>query len=151
MKEHNYDNCHNYTCRKKCEKNGYINAIDDAIEKFLEYGCVCVEWNSGLSKEKLVDDVLRQAIGQVVIILEKMKNEQKEHICRRIELKTCPFCGGDAKLEEIDYDPNWRPTFYDPDSGGDAPVYIVKCESCESVIKYRYDKESAIEAWNRRT
>lgn len=58
---------------KESYDNGYTNAIDDAIGKFLEYGCVCVEWNNGLSKEKLVDDVLRQAMGQVVYILEKMK------------------------------------------------------------------------------
>ena len=50
--------------------------LDEAIEKFLEHDCVCVEWNNGLSKEKLVDDVLRQVMGQVVIILEKMKAEQ---------------------------------------------------------------------------
>lgn len=54
-------------------KNVREKAIDKAIEKFLEYGCVCVEWNKELSKEKLVDDVLRQAMGQVVYILEKMK------------------------------------------------------------------------------
>ena len=54
-------------------EQGYNKALDEAIDKFLEYGCVCVEWNNGLSKEKLVDDVLRQAMGQVVIILEKLK------------------------------------------------------------------------------
>ena len=53
--------------------NGYNKALDDAIQKFLQYGCVCVEWSKGLSKEKLVDDVLRQAMGQVVYTLEKMK------------------------------------------------------------------------------
>lgn len=79
MQEHNYDTCHNYTCRKKCEKNGYINAIDDAIEKFLEYGCFCIEWNPKLSKERLVDDVLRQVKGQSVYILEKLKQNAEEY------------------------------------------------------------------------
>lgn len=32
MKEHNYDNCHNLTCRRRCEEDGYNNAIDDAIK-----------------------------------------------------------------------------------------------------------------------
>ena len=73
MKEHNYDNCHNISCRRRCEDNGYNNALDTAIEKFLEYGCIVVEWNKELSKEKLVDDVMKQAIGQVVYILEKLK------------------------------------------------------------------------------
>lgn len=27
--EHTYDNCHNATCRRKCEKDGYNKAIDD--------------------------------------------------------------------------------------------------------------------------
>ena len=52
---------------------GYNKALDNAINKFLEYGCVAVEWNETLSKEKLVDDVMRQAMGQVVYILEKLK------------------------------------------------------------------------------
>ena len=54
----------------------YIKAIDDAIEKFLEYGCFCVEWNPKLSKENLVIDVLRQVKGQAVYILEKLKQEE---------------------------------------------------------------------------
>lgn len=40
--EHNYYNCHNLTCRRKCEKDGYNKAIDDfkkmmTIEKIKEY------------------------------------------------------------------------------------------------------------------
>lgn len=27
MHEHNYDNCHNITCRRKCEKDGYNQAV----------------------------------------------------------------------------------------------------------------------------
>lgn len=27
--EHTYDNCHNITCRRRCEKDGYDKAIDD--------------------------------------------------------------------------------------------------------------------------
>ena len=29
VKEHNYDNCRNLTCRRKCEMDGYNKAIDD--------------------------------------------------------------------------------------------------------------------------
>lgn len=36
IKEHNYDNCHNYTCRKKCEKDGYNKAIDEFVEEALK-------------------------------------------------------------------------------------------------------------------
>lgn len=35
-KEHNYDNCHNYTCRKKCEKDGYARAIDEFAEEAMK-------------------------------------------------------------------------------------------------------------------
>ena len=30
--EHNYYNCHNLTCRRKCEKDGYNKAIDDFVK-----------------------------------------------------------------------------------------------------------------------
>ena len=30
--EHNYDNCHNATCRRKCKKDGYEHAIDDFVK-----------------------------------------------------------------------------------------------------------------------
>lgn len=39
--EHTYDNCHNITCRRKCEKDGYNKAINDLVKevckKFTEY------------------------------------------------------------------------------------------------------------------
>jgi len=38
--EHNYDNCHNYTCRMKCEKNGYTKAIEEFAERFI-YTAIC--------------------------------------------------------------------------------------------------------------
>lgn len=66
----------------KCDasfSDGYIKGIDDAIEKFLEYGCFCIEWNPKLSKERLVDDVLRQVKGQSVYILEKLKQKAEKY------------------------------------------------------------------------
>ena len=37
--EHNYDNCHNATCKRKSRKDGYEQAIDDFTEKMkYEYG-----------------------------------------------------------------------------------------------------------------
>lgn len=56
-------------------EDGYTKALDDAIEKFLEYGCFMIQWSPRLSKEKLVTDVLHQAKGQVVYTLEKMKEK----------------------------------------------------------------------------
>lgn len=31
--EHTYDNCHNITCRRRCEKDGYDKAIDEFAER----------------------------------------------------------------------------------------------------------------------
>ena len=36
VKEHNYDNCHNLTCRRKCEKDGYAKAIEEFAERVKE-------------------------------------------------------------------------------------------------------------------
>ena len=33
MAEHTYENCHNITCRRKCQKDGYNMAIDEFAEK----------------------------------------------------------------------------------------------------------------------
>lgn len=66
------------------------------------------------------------------------------------DLLPCPFCSGEAELREIDYDPNWRPTFYDPDSGGNAPTYVVGCKQCSASTIYRYNEKDAINAWNKR-
>lgn len=38
--EHNYDNCHNSTCRRMCRKDGYEHAIDD----FVKYIDECSGW-----------------------------------------------------------------------------------------------------------
>ena len=47
--EHNYDNCHNNTCRRKCEKDGYNQAIDD----FVKYIDEC----SGLTPNCIEHDI----------------------------------------------------------------------------------------------
>ena len=67
---------------------------------------------------------------------------RKDHWCGQFkpateqdeqELKTCPFCGGDAKI-----------------SGHGMNFYNVYCKDCD-VITQDYDsKQEAIEAWNRR-
>ena len=67
----------------KCDasfSDGYMKALDDAIEKFLEYGCFMIQWNPKLSKENLVTDVLRQVKGQAVYNLEKMKQKAVENV-----------------------------------------------------------------------
>lgn len=51
-----------------------------------------------------------------------------------LELKPCPFCGGEAVI---------KPAFI-------LPVYIVYCKNCASPLGSFYGDEcDAIEAWNR--
>lgn len=33
MKEHNYDNCHNLTCRRKCQEEGRRQACERILER----------------------------------------------------------------------------------------------------------------------
>ena len=35
--EHNYDNCHNATCKRKSRKDGYEQAVDDFYRKIKKY------------------------------------------------------------------------------------------------------------------
>ena len=37
LPEHNYDNCHNATCKRKSRKDGYEQAVDDFVTKIKKY------------------------------------------------------------------------------------------------------------------
>lgn len=63
-----------------------------------------------------------------------------------IELLHCPICGRQVEIhggvEE------WKPTFYDPDSGGDP--YYIHCE-CGIEFSIGYcDITEIVNAWNTR-
>jgi hypothetical protein len=66
------------------------------------------------------------------------------------ELKPCPFCGHSIDIEKDVYDPSedWKPTFIDPDSGGD-PINI-HCECGLEFCTGTYDWDEFVKAWNRR-
>lgn len=51
------------------------------------------------------------------------------------ELLTCPFCGGDAKIEFI---PSFRNS------------YFVRCKICLSSVRGYDTRDKAVAAWNRR-
>ena len=61
------------------------------------------------------------------------------------DLKSCPFCGSEVELSGGPE--NWKPTFYDPDSGGDP--YTINCE-CGCSFGWFYDVEEIVDKWNRR-
>ena len=56
------------------------------------------------------------------------------------KLKSCPFCGGKARLFD-----------YDPFDGyqGDLRKYKVKCTMCEANIE-RHTLDGVMKVWNRR-
>ena len=61
------------------------------------------------------------------------------------ELKPCPICGATLKI----YSPeDWKPTFYDPDSGGDPCNAVCDCGFQFSNGSYNYAEFVA--ALNRR-
>ena len=49
--EHNYDNCHNATCKRKSRKDGYEQAVDDFAEKLNAKcdGMIKDKWNSNVA------------------------------------------------------------------------------------------------------
>ena len=65
-------------------------------------------------------------------------------------LLPCPICGKEIDLDKDMYIPerDWKPTFYDPDSGGDPINIHCKCglEFCTGT----YDYQEFLNAWNRR-
>ena len=61
---------------------------------------------------------------------------------KKIELKPCPFCGGEAKCKEVLEGIN-----------GDFSCYkIIRCKECgvEVTSGYCYEKDDIEEKWNRR-
>lgn len=56
---------------------------------------------------------------------------------KRIELKSCPCCGGEASLVHTPY----------PINNG---VYYVYCKECLIRTRPRRNKDTVIETWNRR-
>lgn len=57
------------------------------------------------------------------------------------ELKPCPFCGGEARRFDFDYDTD------DPNFGGS----MIECSHCEACTAVEFDrKETLYDRWNNR-
>lgn len=61
------------------------------------------------------------------------------------DLKSCPICGKQLKV----YGPeDWKPSFYDPDGGGDPYCFVCDCGFHFDTDTYDY--QEAVERANRR-
>ena len=61
------------------------------------------------------------------------------------ELKKCPICGAELKVHGPE---DWKPTRYDPDSGGDP--YSASCDCGFHYSNGSYDYSEFILCLNRR-
>lgn len=59
----------------------------------------------------------------------------------KVELKPCPFCGGDATLYHYRHDRTAYQTH----------KYTVECPTCGASVPFYNTEEKALEIWNRRT
>ena len=58
-----------------------------------------------------------------------------ERVTESGKLLSCPLCGG----EVTEHGPeDWKPTWYDPDSGGDPVEYSCKCGFALCIGSYDY-------------
>lgn len=69
----------------------------------------------------------------------------KDRLPETIELKPCPFCGGNADLWIV-FVPYGEGLERDEEN-----EYHCGCCDCGVSTSSRYDEDDAIEAWNRRT
>lgn len=61
---------------------------------------------------------------------KKVKKRKKEN---RPELKPCPFCGGEAIIEDVVYN------------------YAVMCTRCRCETRWEPNEDAVIDIWNRRS
>lgn len=65
-----------------------------------------------------------------------------------MEIKKCPFCGGEAELiEDLYVDP---PDIIGGGRNPDFDSFCVRCKNCPTYPFERDSKKEAIKAWNRR-
>ena len=71
--EHTYENCHNITCRRKCQKDGYNMAIDEFARKLL------INFNDWqMSVAEVGNEKEYETIGNAIIGIEEIAERLKE-------------------------------------------------------------------------
>ena len=62
------------------------------------------------------------------------------------ELKSCPFCGGQAITDEHHEDNGMPEVYY-----REYHYYMVRCKECGAQLTDTINMERVMRAWNRRT
>ena len=95
--------------------------------------------------------------GQCVMELDAKLEGMEVTFCARkekinieeVDLKRCPLCGKEVTVTGGEI--NWKPTYYDPDSGDTGFPYTIYCE-CG--LKFSLGREHSLdelfERWNTR-
>lgn len=84
----------------------------------------------------MMDDITLALLGD---------HDAAQRVTERGELLTCPKCGREVSVHGPE---DWKPTFYDPDSGGDPVNYV--CECGLTFCIGRYDYHETMKEWNHR-
>lgn len=104
-------------------------------------------WADDIADYLIENDVVVMPKNNEWVIVKRMTVEEAIAEEEQNKLKPCPFCGSEIEIKGGPE--NWRPTWYDPDSGGDPYCINCKC-GCRFNIGSQ-DAEDFINAWNRRT
>lgn len=99
------------------------------------------EWDEAFSGKtkftKEMDERFRRAAEYAMKERKKRHDADTSYVNNKPELKPCPFCGGDADVDE---------NIYNSVRSNDWSVF---CDSCRIKLT-RKTKELAIEKWNTR-
>lgn len=68
-----------------------------------------------------------------------------ERLTSKGDLLTCPVCGREVDEHGPE---DWKPTWYDPDSGGDPVNYVCECGLTFCIGSYDYHE--TMKEWNTR-
>lgn len=72
MEKHTYENCHNITCRRKCQKDGYNMAINEFAEKIKDFIAKSVE--DAENSNDLCCEIFQSEIDEIAL---QMKGEKE--------------------------------------------------------------------------